>query len=82
MQFNIDFFIELTPNYTDLRILHFLSDPQMPIILVAPSNRAICPAKIPHAPAAPDTTNVNGLKKNQNITIQFLGRFSIYRKNR
>ena len=41
----------------------------MPIILVAPSNRAICPAKIPQAPAAPDTTNVNGLKKNQNAQI-------------
>ena len=35
----------------------------MPIILVAPSNRAICPAKIPQAPAAPETTNVNGLKR-------------------
>ena len=63
------FFLLNDPNYTDLRILHFLSDPQMPIILVAPSNRAICPAKIPQAPAAPDTTNVNGLKKNQNAQI-------------
>ena len=40
----------------------------MPIILVAPSNRAICPAKIPQAPAAPETTNVNGLKKISKIT--------------
>ena len=58
------FFALNDPNFTDLKILHFLSDPQMPIILVAPSNRAICPAKIPQAPAAPETTNVNGLKKN------------------
>ena len=65
LQFNIDVFFALNdPNYTNLKILHFLSDPQMPIILVAPSNRAICPAKIPQAPAAPETTNVNGLKKN------------------
>ena len=56
------------PNYTDRKILHFLSDPQMPIILVAPSNRAICPAKIPQAPAAPETTNVNGLKRISKIT--------------
>ena len=40
----------------------------MPIILVAPSNRAICPAKIPQAPAAPETTNVNGLKRISKIT--------------
>ena len=56
------------PNCTNLKILHFLSDPQMPIILVAPSNRAICPAKIPQAPAAPETTNVNGLKRISKIT--------------
>ena len=48
---------------------HFSSDPQIPIILCAPSNLAICPAKIPQAPAAPEITMVIGdeLKKMQKI---------------
>ena len=71
--FGIDYWLnELLGKFfwTDLRILHFLSDPQIPITLWAPSNLAICPAKIPHAPAAPETTTVKGLNMRELVNFR------------